>query len=91
MAVQQLPDYDELVTELTRLEQEERALSAVRAKLHDRIDLGFPNELTKARERQVSDERRALHRRIDALRLELAPFLRGPHSTELLTRPGLSA
>jgi hypothetical protein len=76
MAVRQLPDYDDLFVELSRLEQEERALSAVRAKLHDRIDLGYPNELTKARERQVSDERRALHGRIDALRVELAPILR---------------
>jgi hypothetical protein len=78
MAVQQLPDYDELAAELARLEHEERALSAVRAKLHDRIDLGFPNELTSARERQVSDERRALHARIDALRLELIPFSAHP-------------
>ena len=76
MAVEKLPDYHELLAELSHLEQEERALSAVRAKLHDRIDLGYPNELTLARERQVSDERRALHHRIDALRVELAPFLR---------------
>jgi hypothetical protein len=77
MAVEKLPDYHDLLAELSQLEQEERALSAVRAKLHDRIDLGFPNELTIARERQVSDERRALHRRIDALRVEVAPLLRG--------------
>jgi hypothetical protein len=82
MAVEKLPDYHDLLAELSQLEQEERALSTVRAKLHDRIDLGFPNDLTIARERQVSDERRALHRRIDALRFEVAPFLRGeiaPH------------
>ena len=76
MAVHQLPDYDELLAELQRLEREERALSAVPAKLHDRIDLGFPNELTRKRERELSDERRALHRQIDTLRAELAPVLR---------------
>ena len=78
MATERLPDFDELAAELARLEREERELSAVRARLHDRIDLGFPNELTAKRERQVSDERRALHRRIDALRAQLTPVLRRP-------------
>ena len=78
MATHELPDFDALLAELGRLEREERELSAARARLHDRIDLGYPNELTLKRERQVSDERRALHRRIDALRAELAPVLRRP-------------
>jgi hypothetical protein len=78
VATHQLPDLDELLAELTQLERAERELSAARSRLHDRIDLGYPNELTIRRERQVSDERRALHRRIDALRAQLAPITRRP-------------
>jgi hypothetical protein len=48
----------------------------VRRILHNRLDLGFPNEVTLRRERQVSDERRALHRRITALRAQVAPVMR---------------
>jgi hypothetical protein len=55
---------------LVDLERRERQVSALRRKLHDRLD-SFPNELTVAHERRLSAERRALHRRIDALRVEL--------------------
>jgi hypothetical protein len=55
---------------LTDLERRERQVSALRKKLHDRLD-SFPNEFTAAHERQLSAERRKLHRQIDALRAEL--------------------
>jgi hypothetical protein len=75
-AEQHLPDFDDLLAELARLEIEEARISAVRRRLHDQLDLGFPNDLVRRRERQVSDERRALHRRIDVLRAQVAPVLR---------------
>lgn len=78
MATHELPDFDELLAELMQLDREESELSAARARLHDRLDLGFPNELSRKRERQISDERRALHRRIDALRAQLAGVARRP-------------
>jgi hypothetical protein len=55
---------------LADLERRERQVSALRRKLHDRLD-SFPNEVTAAHERRLSAERRQLHRRIDALRAEL--------------------
>jgi hypothetical protein len=67
--------HGELVAELRRLEQEEVELSALRRKLHDRIDSGFGNEVTLRREREVSDERLAMHRRIAAVSLELAEIV----------------
>ena len=76
-AEEQLPDFDDLLAELARLELEERRVSAVRRRLHDQLDRGFPNELLRKRERQISDERLALHRRIDVLRTQVAPILRG--------------
>jgi hypothetical protein len=78
MAAEELPDFDELLSELHRLERDERALSAVRRKLHDRLDLGFPNEVTGRRERKISVERLALHRRIAVVRSQLAPVMRTP-------------
>jgi hypothetical protein len=68
MATGQPPEWEELVVEIAHLEHEERHLSAVRRKLHDRIDLGYSDEHTRERERQVSDQRRELQRRIDTLR-----------------------
>ena len=56
--------------ELTELERAELEISAVRRKLHLRLDW-FPNELTQRRERAVSDERQVIHRRIDELRAHL--------------------
>ena len=58
----------ELAAEILSLEREARRLSAVRRKLHDRIDAGYGNEATEEREREVSYQRIELHRRIDALR-----------------------
>jgi hypothetical protein len=71
MAVASHADHGSLLVELERLERREREVSAVRRKLHDRLDR-FPNDVTQAAERQVSAERRLLHARIDSLRAELA-------------------
>jgi hypothetical protein len=60
---------DDLAARLEALEAEERELSAVRSKLHDRLS-SFPNELTTERERELSTRRRDLHEQIDALRAE---------------------
>ena len=54
--------------ELAALEAEEALVSAERRRLHNQIDSGFATEMTRAREREVSDRRLLLHRRIDALR-----------------------
>ena len=62
---------DELRQELTQLEAEEARLSAARDRLHHQIDFGFATESSRSREREVSDERREVHRRIDALRERL--------------------
>ena len=62
---------EELYAELARLQAEEAKVSAVRDRLHHQIDFGFGSERTKDREREVSDERQELHRRIDALRTKL--------------------
>ena len=75
MAAEQLPDFDELLAELGRLEVEERRLSTARRKLHDVIDSGFINDVTRRRERRLSEERLALHRRIDVLRGQLGPVM----------------
>jgi hypothetical protein len=64
-------DVGELQKELARLEVAEAALSAERSRLHHQIDFGFEHASTRARERQVSDERQELHRRIDELRERL--------------------
>jgi len=69
MAVEQL----ELLVELSRLEREAERLSVARAKLHKVIDAGFASDLTRRRERDVSDQRLTLHRQIDALRADLEP------------------
>jgi hypothetical protein len=73
-----------LIDSLDRLMHRERELSDVRKRLHDRIDAGYKTELTAARERQISDDRRScddrreLHRQIDELRAGLAPVPREP-------------
>jgi hypothetical protein len=61
-------DLDDLRDELARLEAEEAQLSAVRDRLHQQIDFGYGSETTRAREREISDERQELHKRIDSLR-----------------------
>jgi hypothetical protein len=60
------PTVDELRGELAVLEAKEARLSATRSHLHRRIDFGF--ETSRELEREVSDERRELHKRIDSLR-----------------------
>jgi chromosome segregation ATPase len=62
---------DDLRAELARLEAEEAKLSANRKRLQHQIDFGFENESTRNREREVSDERGEVHRRIDALKEQL--------------------
>jgi hypothetical protein len=67
------PDPSSLLVELEHLERREREVSALRRKLHDRLD-SFPNEVTLASEREVSAERRRLHQRIDEVRASLQLF-----------------
>ncbi len=62
---------DDLRGELADLEAEEAQLSATRKRLQDQIDFGFESGTTRDREREVSDERQELHRRIAALRERL--------------------
>jgi hypothetical protein len=68
---------DELRKELATLEAREALVSAQRRHLHQQIDFGFATEGARAREREISDERRELFRRIDALR-ELLGLEPGP-------------
>ena len=70
------PDVGGMVAELVRLEREERELSVLRQKLHERLS-SFPNAQTEEREREVSKRRRELHRRIDELRKELRELAPG--------------
>lgn len=70
-------DVDELRRELKALEDAEALVSAKRNRLHQQIDFGFADESARAREREVSDERRELHRRIDEVR-ELLGMHAGP-------------
>lgn len=71
------------IGDLPRLEQEERATSQRRRRLHERIDFlrcgGFadPDDVERlakleAEEREVSRHRKELHGRIDALRGQIA-------------------
>ena len=57
--------------ELARLEEEERDISLMRRKLHDRLAI-FPEGPNlvdlEAREAELSKRRRDLHKRIDELR-----------------------
>jgi hypothetical protein len=64
-------DLDELRRELRALEAAEALASAKRRRLHQQIDFGFAPEGAREREREVSDERRQLHERIDAVRERL--------------------
>lgn len=60
-------DRDSLEDRLAQLENEERELSALRGKLHDRL-ASFANPETERRERELSNRRKALHDEIDRLR-----------------------
>jgi hypothetical protein len=75
-----------LRAELAALEEEEARLSAERRHLHRQIDFGFASETTRSREREVSDRRRDLHGRIDAIRESLG-MQAGP--TRASSEPGL--
>ena len=70
MASQTFFDINAMLVELEQLEQQERDVSRIRRRLHDRLD-SFPTDSMKVQEREISDRRRALHRRIDALRAQL--------------------
>ena len=59
----------ELDDRIERLEAEERELSTLRAKLHDRL-ASFANPETERKERELSDRRKALHDEIDRLRAQ---------------------
>jgi hypothetical protein len=59
---------EDLRDELAELEAKAAQLSAMRSHLHHQIDFGFETATTRTREREVSDERNALHRRIDSIR-----------------------
>lgn len=59
---------DDLRGELATLEAENERLSAVRRHLQQQIDFGYESASTREREREISDERREVHRRIDSLR-----------------------
>jgi chromosome segregation ATPase len=59
---------DDLRSELADLKTEEERLSAKRRHLQHQIDFGFETGSTREREREISDERREIHRRIDSLK-----------------------
>ena len=59
-------DLDERIEQL---EAEERKLSALRGKLHDRLS-SFENSETERHERELSARRKELHDEIDRLRTE---------------------
>ena len=59
---------DDLRRELADLEAEEARLSAARRHLQHQIDFGFESATSREREREVSDARREVHRRVDSLR-----------------------
>jgi hypothetical protein len=61
-------DLEALREELVGLEAEEALVSLQRRNLHQKIDFGYATDETRVREREVSDRRQALHRRIDELR-----------------------
>lgn len=65
------PDVVALVRELLALEREEREVSSLRLKLHDRLS-SFHNAGTEAREGELSVRRKELHQRIDIVRAELS-------------------
>lgn len=79
----------QLAKELIALEQEEEELSAFRRRLHDRL-ASFPNPTVEEREREVSQQRLDLHRRIDLVRAQLAE-LGWTRTTESKGRTGRSA
>ena len=59
---------DDLRGELAALEARAALLSQMRNHLQHQIDFGFETASTREREREISDERNAVHRRIDSLK-----------------------
>ena len=72
----ELSELGAMRVELARLLQEEREISAVRGQMHAQID-SFPSPLVTAQVRKLSNERRALHLRIDQLRIDINLLTRG--------------
>ena len=62
------PSIDDLRGELATLEAKAAQLSLMRKHLQHQIDFGFETSSTREREREVSDGRGELHRRIDAVK-----------------------
>ena len=60
-------DEADLRTRLEQLEAEEREVSALRAKLHERL-ASFSNEVAAEQERDLSARRQKLHEEIDRIR-----------------------
>jgi hypothetical protein len=60
-------DEVELRRRLEQLEAEERELSTLRTKLHERL-ASFSNEVAAEQERDLSKKRRELHEEIDRIR-----------------------
>jgi hypothetical protein len=59
---------DDLRGELAVLEAKAVTLSQMRSHLQRQIDFGFETSTTREREREVSDERKELHERIDTIK-----------------------
>ena len=60
-------DEAELRTKLVQLQDEEREVSALRVKLHERL-ASFRNPVAEEQERELSEKRRELHAEIDRIR-----------------------
>lgn len=60
-------DEAELRARLVELEDEERDVSALRVKLHERL-ASFANPVAEEQERELSEKRRVLHAEIDRIR-----------------------
>ena len=61
------PESQDLDGLIEQLEAEEREVSDLRRKVHDRL-ASFPNDVTAQQERALSQQRAELQARIDALR-----------------------
>ena len=60
-------DEAELRARLLQLQDEEREVSALRVKLHERL-ASFGNPVVEEQERELSEKRRELHAEIDRIR-----------------------
>ena len=65
-----MEDEADLRKRLEELQAEEREVSQLRARLHERL-ASFPNEVAAEQERELSARRRALHEEIDRIRASL--------------------